>query len=55
MSNLESDGLSVTYSSDRTGSPDLRLIHYNDVYHIEYDRLHLSQLQQIRHRLTRAW
>lgn len=36
MSALEVDGLSVTYSSDRTGSPDLRLIHYNDVYHVEY-------------------
>ncbi|CAG8029717.1 unnamed protein product [Penicillium olsonii] len=35
MSALEVDGLSVTYSSDRTGSPDLRLIHYNDVYHVE--------------------
>jgi hypothetical protein len=36
MSGLDTDGLSVTYSSDRTGSPDLRLIHYNDVYHVEY-------------------
>lgn len=36
MSTLESDGLSVTYTSDRTGAPDLRLIHYNDVYHVEY-------------------
>ncbi|KAJ5961404.1 hypothetical protein N7501_006345 [Penicillium viridicatum] len=35
MSNIETDGLSVTYSADRTGSPDLRLIHYNDVYHVE--------------------
>ncbi|KAJ5971552.1 uncharacterized protein N7479_001470 [Penicillium vulpinum] len=35
MSNIETDGLSVTYSTDRTGSPDLRLIHYNDVYHVE--------------------
>ncbi|KAI9373459.1 Metallo-dependent phosphatase-like protein [Aspergillus egyptiacus] len=35
MSSLESDGLSVTYSSERTGAPDLRLIHYNDVYHVE--------------------
>jgi hypothetical protein len=48
MSTLESDGLSVTYSSDRTGLPDLRLIHYNDVYHIEYDGLHLTQLPRIR-------
>lgn len=54
MSTLESDGLSVTHASDRTGSPDLRLIHYNDVYHIEYDRLHHSSLPQIEHRLTRA-
>jgi hypothetical protein len=36
MSNIETDGLSVTYSSDRTGAPDLRLIHFNDVYHVEY-------------------
>lgn len=36
MSVLASDGLSVTYPSDRTESPDLRLIHYNDVYHVEY-------------------
>lgn len=36
MSNIETDGLSVTYSADRTGSPDLRLVHYNDVYHVEY-------------------
>jgi hypothetical protein len=36
MSNIETDGLSVIHSSDRTGSPDLRLIHYNDVYHVEY-------------------
>lgn len=36
MSSLDSDGLSVTYTSDRTGAPDLRLIHYNDVYHVEY-------------------
>lgn len=35
MSTLASDGLSVTYDSDRTGPPDLRLIHYNDVYHVE--------------------
>ncbi|KAF8253844.1 Metallo-dependent phosphatase [Wilcoxina mikolae CBS 423.85] len=26
---------SVTYSSRATGTPDLRLLHYNDVYHIE--------------------
>lgn len=35
MTPIESDGLSVTYASDRTGVPDLRLIHYNDVYHVE--------------------
>ncbi|KAJ5308580.1 hypothetical protein PENANT_c044G01168 [Penicillium antarcticum] len=35
MANLDTDGHSVTYCSDRTGSPDLRLIHYNDVYHVE--------------------
>ncbi|KAJ5779880.1 hypothetical protein N7457_007600 [Penicillium paradoxum] len=35
MSNLQTDGLSVTYSSDRTGAPDLRLIHFNDVYHVD--------------------
>ncbi|KAL4963480.1 putative 5'-nucleotidase [Aspergillus stella-maris] len=35
MSSSDTDGLSITYSSERTGSPDLRLIHYNDVYHVE--------------------
>ncbi|KAJ5929925.1 hypothetical protein N7466_005418 [Penicillium verhagenii] len=36
MSALDSDGISVTYSSSGTPDhPDLRLIHYNDVYHIE--------------------
>lgn len=39
MSTLASDGLSVTYASDRHGPPDLRLIHYNDVYHVEYELL----------------
>lgn len=37
MSPLESDGLSVTYASDCTRAPDLRLLHYNDVYHVEYE------------------
>jgi hypothetical protein len=36
MASLDTDGHSVTYYSDQTGSPDLRLIHYNDVYHVEY-------------------
>lgn len=36
MPSLDSDGLFVTHSSGRTGPPDLRLIHYNDVYHVEY-------------------
>ncbi|KAL6238355.1 hypothetical protein BDW75DRAFT_227989 [Aspergillus navahoensis] len=35
MSPIEVDGSSVTYSSNRNGNPDLRLIHYNDVYHVE--------------------
>ncbi|KAE8154899.1 Metallo-dependent phosphatase-like protein [Aspergillus avenaceus] len=35
MSAVENDGFTVTHSSDRTGAPDLRLIHYNDVYHVE--------------------
>lgn len=35
MASIETDGSSVTYSSERTGVPDLRLIHYNDVYHVE--------------------
>ncbi|KAL5344078.1 hypothetical protein BJX70DRAFT_385280 [Aspergillus crustosus] len=35
MASIETDGLTVTYSSERTGIPDLRLIHYNDVYHVE--------------------
>jgi hypothetical protein len=37
---MQSDGLSITYSSvpeaDRP-NPDLRLIHFNDVYHVEYE------------------
>lgn len=36
MSPVETEGLSVTHSSHRTGCPDLRLLHYNDVYHVEY-------------------
>lgn len=30
---------SITWKSQRqgSGSPDLRLVHFNDVYHIEYD------------------
>lgn len=32
---LDVDGLTVTYSSGREGPPDLRLLHYNDVYHVE--------------------
>ncbi|KAL3447193.1 hypothetical protein BJX65DRAFT_295851 [Aspergillus insuetus] len=35
MPPIETDGFSVTCSSERTGIPDLRLIHYNDVYHVE--------------------
>ncbi|XHG01850.1 hypothetical protein AWENTII_005222 [Aspergillus wentii] len=35
MSPVETDGLSVTHSFQGTGPPDLRLIHYNDVYHVE--------------------
>ncbi|KAL2869667.1 putative 5'-nucleotidase [Aspergillus lucknowensis] len=35
MPSIENDGLTVTYSSERTGIPDLRLLHYNDVYHVE--------------------
>lgn len=31
-------GLSITYASvpEADRSPDLRLIHFNDVYHVEY-------------------
>ncbi|EED20999.1 5'-nucleotidase, putative [Talaromyces stipitatus ATCC 10500] len=29
------EGLTITYSSGQEGAPDLRLIHYNDVYHVE--------------------
>lgn len=37
MPPIESDGISVTYDSQCTrGDPDLRLLHYNDVYHVEY-------------------
>ena len=33
----ESAGHSTTFSSGREGTtPDLRLLHYNDVYHVEY-------------------
>lgn len=48
MSSLESDGLTVTHASDRTGSPDLRLIHYNDVYHVEYDLPRFSRLTKVK-------
>jgi 5'-nucleotidase len=26
---------SITYRSNRSGAPDLRLLHFNDVYHVE--------------------
>jgi hypothetical protein len=26
---------SITFDSKRQGGPDLRFVHYNDVYHIE--------------------
>jgi hypothetical protein len=29
---------STTYDSKRTGTPDLRILHFNDVYHVEYVR-----------------
>lgn len=29
------EGLTITYSAGREGPPDLRFIHYNDVYHVE--------------------
>ncbi|KAJ9326865.1 hypothetical protein DTO027B5_4691 [Paecilomyces variotii] len=35
MSEVESAGLSITHSCNRKGPPDLRLLHYNDVYHVE--------------------
>ncbi|EDN04962.1 2'3'-cyclic-nucleotide 2'-phosphodiesterase [Histoplasma capsulatum] len=35
MSPTEEAGLSTTYDCGRTGPPDLRLLHYNDVYHVE--------------------
>ncbi|EER44410.1 5'-nucleotidase [Histoplasma capsulatum H143] len=35
MSPTEEAGLSITYDCGRTGPPDLRLLHYNDVYHVE--------------------
>lgn len=46
MFRLDTDGSSVTYASDRTGIPDLRLIHYNDVYHVEYDPSCLSPVAE---------
>lgn len=35
---MQSAGLTITYSSvpEADRSPDLRLIHFNDVYHVEY-------------------
>ncbi|KAL4891146.1 Metallo-dependent phosphatase-like protein [Aspergillus ambiguus] len=35
MPSVESDGLSITHACQRSTPPDLRLIHYNDVYHVE--------------------
>ncbi|OJD16565.1 hypothetical protein AJ78_03256 [Emergomyces pasteurianus Ep9510] len=35
MSPIEQAGHSTTYDCGRTGTPDLRLLHYNDVYHVE--------------------
>ncbi|OAT10112.1 5'-nucleotidase [Blastomyces gilchristii SLH14081] len=35
MSPTEAAGLSTTYDCGRTGTPDLRLLHFNDVYHVE--------------------
>ncbi|KAF3482621.1 5'-nucleotidase [Arthroderma uncinatum] len=32
---IESAGVSTTFNSNRQGAPDLRLLHYNDVYHVE--------------------
>lgn len=33
------DAESTVYSSERQGPPDLRILHYNDVYHIEFESL----------------
>ncbi|KAI9716604.1 MAG: hypothetical protein M1828_007637 [Chrysothrix sp. TS-e1954] len=33
--NVPAEGESLTYTDGRDGAPDLRFIHYNDVYHIE--------------------
>ncbi|KAK2787564.1 hypothetical protein FQN53_005013 [Emmonsiellopsis sp. PD_33] len=35
MSPTEAAGLSTTFDCGRTGPPDLRFLHYNDVYHVE--------------------
>ncbi|PWY88238.1 Metallo-dependent phosphatase [Aspergillus heteromorphus CBS 117.55] len=35
MSPVTEEGLSVTHPTHRTDPPHLRLIHYNDVYHVE--------------------
>ncbi|KAL1952794.1 hypothetical protein VTO42DRAFT_4255 [Malbranchea cinnamomea] len=32
---VECAGLSTTFDSGREGTPDLRLLHFNDVYHVE--------------------
>lgn len=55
MSIIETDGLSVTYSSDRTGAPDLRLIHFNDVYHVEYALVFLPLLSLSLTRTEMLW
>lgn len=38
------EGQSVTYSCGRSEVPEVRLIHYNDVYHIEYVRHHQEHI-----------
>ncbi|RAL03947.1 putative 5'-nucleotidase [Aspergillus ibericus CBS 121593] len=35
MPSVATDGLSVTHAAKQSGPPDLRLVHYNDVYHVE--------------------
>lgn len=33
---MDTDGVFVTLDCGRTGPPDARFLHYNDVYHVEY-------------------
>ena len=38
------EGQSITYDCERTDPPHVRMIHYNDVYHIEYAPYRTSRI-----------